>query len=376
MKVLTLFFVLEFSLTLVAQETKVNRARPYVPWVEVQPTAHFVRPNDPPLRWISQTITDEDQLKELVLQNISNDTIVGFQLGWAIFIPEGCGVNEAGVSRQETHRAPYETRTVAPGETVTVGPYHFSTKSITDLERHAHSPAVVAQIGIFRVRFAKGRETISPFEQLGAFGQEVSTFSCQTQGTVDGNVLETLRSDDGGFQFEYSQLLINCIEGKHQAGWWGDESCEAFIPICDDTDVDQVTTLSCIAYPRYYFDDAPTFEGAAFSVAKLRHPTSEGDCLRGSPDWVARSAKNGGDIETINGVSFKLFGLGGAATSHWLEGDVYRTFHGGNCYQLALRMAMASPDLFDADINEFTKQDWNEVHGRLQKALDSFQFLK
>lgn len=190
MKVLVAFSLCGLSITLFAQQN----ALLLIPPVESQPRAHFVTSGDWPLKWVSQTFTEEDQLKEVVLRNVSKQTIIGFQLGWAVLIPEGCGVKEAGIPRAETHVAPYESRRVSPGETVAVGPYHLSGESISALARHAHSPAVVAQIGLYRVRYSVGGETISAFEQLGAFAPETSTYPCQNNETRQATALKTFTS--------------------------------------------------------------------------------------------------------------------------------------------------------------------------------------
>lgn len=56
---------------------------------------------------------------------------------------------------------------------------------------------------------------------------------------------------------------------------------------------------------------------------------------------------------------------------------MYRTFHEKKCYQLAIKTAMTSSGAFDPGaINEFTKEDRNEVYGRLKQPLDSFRFLR
>jgi hypothetical protein len=76
-------------------------------------------------------------------------------------------------------------------------------------------------------------------------------------------------------------------------------------------------------------------------------------------------------------VKFRVFEIGDAGMSQSLDGRVYRSFHENKCYQLSIRTAMASSGAFDpGTIREFTKEDWNEVHGRLKVALDSFRFLK
>jgi hypothetical protein len=189
MKILVALCLCGRSITLFAQQSALS----FMPPIQAQPLAHFVTSGNWPLKWVGQTFTEEDQLKQVVLQNRSNRTIIGFQLGWAVFIPEGCGYPEAEASRKETHVAPFENRRVGPGETVTVGPYHLSSESIRALARHTGSPAVVAQIGLSRVRYSDGGETFSAFESLGAFGPEPS---CQARGNQAWNAPHTFTSTE------------------------------------------------------------------------------------------------------------------------------------------------------------------------------------
>jgi hypothetical protein len=370
MKVLMALCLFGLSIMLFAQQNALSSL------VDTQPKAHFVTSGEWPLKWISQTFSEEDQLKEVLLQNTSNRTVVGFQLGWAIFIPDGCGVMEAGVPRRVTHLGPYEQRMIRPGETVTAGPYHLSGKSITALARHAHSPAVVAQIGLYRVRYGEQDEMISGFEQAGSFGPESSTYPCESTKEPDVDVLHTFTSPDGAFQFSYSGLLVHCMERGGQAGAWEpSSSCAAYFPVCDEPGNQGSRTIACFAYPRNKFIDAPTFEAATFSVAETREATTEKDCIDVSPEAVEPGGK--GVTETINGVTFDVFETSEAGMSQGVHEWAYISFHGHKCYQLSIRMATASSGAFEPDsINEFTKEDDNEVQGRLQQVLHSFRFLK
>jgi hypothetical protein len=361
------------SLHLFAQQSPLSFMRP----VDSQPRAYFVTSGGSSLKWIGQTFTEEDQLKEVELQNVSTQTVTGFQLAWVVFVPEGCGVTEPGVARKEFHLAPYETRSVKPGETVAVGPYHFSADSITNLARHAHSPAVVAQIGLYRVRSSKTGEMISGVEQMGAFGPEAVTHPCQSTKKQDPDMLRVFVGPQDSFQFQYSQILVHCTESEKQQGLWEpDASCEAYMPICDDGGSQGSHTLACFAYPREKFEDTPTFGGSAFVVAEIKQANDEKTCLNGSPDWVIDPRGSGG-TKTVGGVDFKAFETDGAAMSHSFDGEVYRAFYKKKCYELAIRTAMTNPGAYDpGTINDFTKEDSDEIHGRLEQALESFRFLK
>jgi hypothetical protein len=81
--------------------------------------------------------------------------------------------------------------------------------------------------------------------------------------------------------------------------------------------------------------------------------------------------------KTINGVSFVVFNGG---ENNWLggsqSGPIFRVFHDGRCFELGLQSAMEHGG-YDAEVlKRFTKQDDDEVKGRLKQALDSFRFTK
>jgi hypothetical protein len=295
-----------------------------------------------------------------------------------LLIPEGCGVREEGVPRSEVHLSLFYEQTILPGQTMTVGPYHLSSESIRNFARHAHSPAVVAQAGVVRVRVEGIGETIYPLEERMMF-TEPSTPPCETyQKSAEAeDALKTFLNNE--FTFQYASLLASCQKKEFETGdgySWEPNSCNAYFPVCDDQGSQGGTTLACIAYPKEKFQDAPTFEAAAFSVASVEGTHSEKDCLGGSPDWAVDPRQIGGNV-TINGAKFKAFEVGDAGMSQSLGGQVYRTFHTGRCLQLAIRWAMASEGAFDEDsINKFTKEDADEVRSRLEQARDSFRFVK
>lgn len=348
------------------------------PDVEIQPRVHFVTQPGAALKWVGQRSTIGDELDEIILQNAGEARIAGFQVGWTLFIPNGCGVRESGVPRNEVHLAPYQEQTILPGQTVIVGPYHVSSESIRNFARRAHSPAVVAQAGIVRIRFSGRGENVYPLEQHMSFAQEPAKYPCEAyQKSANAeNALKTFFGSE--FRFQYASLLIPCQKKEQETGdgyYWAQDSCSAYFPVCDDSGSQGSTTIVCVAYPKEKFADAPTFEGAAFSVSAVEGASTESDCLGGSPDWVI-APKGTGKTATLNDVKFKVFEVGEGGMSQSVDGEVYRTFHGNKCYQLSIRIAEADSGAFDGDINEFTKEDMDEVRSRLEHARDSFLFLK
>src|ERR1700722_9277884 len=348
------------------------------PELEVQPQVDFVSLPDAPLKWVGQRSTVDDELSEITLRNVGKDTVKGFQIGWVLFIPDGCGVREAGVPLREEQVEPYREEMIKPGQTVTIDPYHLSSESIRNFARHAHSPVVIVQAGVCLTRFAPTKEKPYPLEQSMLFGQRSETYPCEghQKPAEAEDALKTYYAAE--FTFQYASLLIPCEKKEQGTGdgyFWAQNSCSAYFPVCDDMGGQGSNTIVCIAYPREKFADAPTFEAAAFSVTVVEQVRNEKDCRAGSPDWQPVSSGSG-KVVTITDMKFNVFETGEAGMSQGVDAQVYRTFHGGKCYQLSIRMANANGGAFDGDINEFSKEDDAEVRGRLGQALNSFRFSK
>lgn len=192
------------------------------------------------------------------------------------------------------------------------------------------------------------------------------------------DTLKTFTAADRVFQFKYSDALIHCQRQTQEDGddfFWTPASCTAYIPICDDQGSQGNLTIACFAYSKDQFQEKLAFGGAAFSVEMVTKVAGEKDCLSASPGWVVDEKDSGGTI-TINGVHFKIFEVDGVGTSHSMDGRLYRTFHGKQCYQLSIRWMMTNQSVFDPEVKSFTKSDWDVVNRRLEQARDSFRFLK
>jgi len=356
-----------------------NGARGQTVDAELQPKVQFVTVSDPygkvDLRWTGQRSTLDDEPAEVVLENAGEQTVSGFQIGWALFIPEGCGVREEGVPRSQIQLAPFESHTVSPGARVTVGPYHLSADTIRNFARHAHSPVVIAQAGVVRARFANGFETIQDVERRKKFVEDTASYPCQADQRSAAAENEMKTFSNGVFQFQYAALLIPCEKKRQEKAegfYWAQDSCSAYFPVCDDA---KSETSVCIAYPKKKFEDAPTFEAAAFSVAIEEDASNEKDCLAVALDAGSRAQKTA-TMKTINEIKFKVFETGEGGMSQSVDSTVYLIFHQGKCYALSISMAGANSGAFDPGINEFTPEDAKEVQGRLEQALNSFRFLQ
>ena len=217
---------------------------------------------------------------------------------------------------------------------------------------------------------------ISGVEQTGTFGPEALSHPCQSNPKQDPDTRRWFVGPEDSFQFEYSQALVHCMESEKQQGLWEPvESCEGYLPVCEDEGSQESRTLACFAYPKARFWDAPTFEASAFVVSEIRSAKDEAACLN-PPTSNAASDSHTSGTKVVNGVKFRLFEFTEAGMSQSFMGTYYNTFHNNKCYELSIRTAMANSGAFDADTNEFTKEDADEVRGRLQQALESFRFLQ
>jgi hypothetical protein len=141
--------------------------------------------------------------------------------------------------------------------------------------------------------------------------------------------------------------------------------------VCDDA-AGSANTIACFAYPKNKLKEKPTFSAAAFFVAEVLEATQEA-CLAGSQRWLILSP----ETTKINAVTFRLFRITDSWTSGGQTGEIYRVFHNKKCYEVGIQEAYTSSGAYEpGTIKEFTKQDQDEVHGRLKQALDSFRFLK
>ncbi len=176
---------------------------------------------------------------------------------------------------------------------------------------------------------------------------------------------------DGAFSFRYPDRLIRCKKSPQGDYVWDPAgNCSAYAPTCDDLAGNGQTSIACFAYPRNKFTDTPAFEAATFSVEVVHGCTTAKSCLTGP----AEADKHG--TTRIDGVPFAVFGIGDGGMNQEVDGDLYRTFHKGKCYQLGINLGTADAGTFDPPARAFTDADRHEVTGTLEQARQSFRFLK
>ena len=187
------------------------------------------------------------------------------------------------------------------------------------------------------------------------------------QGPATIKSEDSFTSPDGRFALRYPNSLVRCErDPKHSDQWIPTRPCEAVIPVCASAFTRDATVV-CVAYPAENLRGT-NFEAAAFSVSQLDAMTAE-ECLQVTEPHPATSRK-----EKVNGVTFDVFDVGGAAAGSLLAADAYRSFHQNRCYELDLRVAFANIGNFDpGTVKEF---DYEAVHRSLKSVLDTFTFLR
>jgi hypothetical protein len=344
------------SITLFAQQSALGLMQP----IEAQPLAHFVTSGDWPLKWIGQTFTEEDQLKQLVLQNRSNQTIIGFQLAWVIFIPDGCGFPESEAPRRETHVARFEDRRVKPGETVTIGPYHLSSESIRALARHTGSPAAVTQIGLYRVRYSDGGEIRSAFDALGAFGPELSKLPCQATANQNANTPRAMPTPVGLYSSKYGISVRVPPLYQLKAGQEVGMGYLGPIPM-DFVAVGGVRLATVIMPPHSYPN---TDFNTAFVTVSVNQYLTPNECeqfpndLAGFPGRIAKK---------IGGLEFRGLKQSDAGAGHQFGGIYYHAFAEGFCYEVGEGVATSGYGAVDG----MEKVDVSHVFARLDDIIRS-----
>jgi hypothetical protein len=361
MKILPALCLFGLAITLLAQQSALSMMPP----IEAQPLAHFVTSGDWPLKWVAQTFTEEDQLKEVVLQNRSSRIITGFQLGWVVFIPDGCGFPEAEAPRRETHVAQFEDRRVGPGEAVTVGPYHLSSESIRASARHTGSPVVVAQIGLSRVRYSDGGETFSAFERLGAFGPEPSKSPCQATRNQKANAPHAFPGPQSLYSSKYGisvgvpalyQLKVGELGQEVGLGYLGPIPME-FVA------VGGVRAATVVMPPHSYPN---TDFNTAFVTVSVNQYLTPYECEQ-FPHSIA--AFPGRITKKIGGLDFQGLKQGDAGLGHEFGGIYYHAFSEGFCYEVGEGIATSGYGAVDG----MEKVDEGHVFANLDNIIRSIR---
>lgn len=201
----------------------------------------------------------------------------------------------------------------------------------------------------------------------------LALFLCGLPATLSAQTTATFISQDGMFRFNVG-ALVRCTEQPQRGLWYPQKSCSAGIPICDDPSTRGSKTLVCFAYP-FAVEDFYTYVVAAFSVSELTETATEKECLSGRSDDLTYYGPSSGEPVKINQARFRLFRSGGGFSGQAFESHQYYTFHKGKCYELGIRSTWRNLQADDAPAGK-PRKNWNDLELPLDRALNSFRFLK
>src|SRR5579863_6667006 len=197
------------------------------------------------------------------------------------------------------------------------------------------------------------------------------------------NSVKTFTSPGGLFRFQYAEALVQCIPRQSPSVPGKSDALESNQPVPDSCASQGAicggpgssgNVLACFAYPKKDFEDKPHFLAAAFFVSEIRSAKTQAECAAGSRDWNVISSKT--QPTMINGVAFKEFEIEDNWAGGGQNGPVYRTVHGGRCYELGIQIAISRAEYDPGTVKEFTEEDRSEAVRRLTQALNSLVFLK
>ncbi|WP_348261178.1 hypothetical protein P8935_15385 [Telmatobacter sp. DSM 110680] len=181
-------------------------------------------------------------------------------------------------------------------------------------------------------------------------------------------------SPDGLFRFFYPSDFEVCTPGRI-------EPCiHSYIPACDQD------AIVCVVYPAKQFKET-SFGAAAFEVRELRtdretmtadvcvtpYPSKSSAGVSEWPEYLISArqpAKVIGGVLFVHGIKVE------GAMSHSSSVDLYRTFHGGRCFELSVSQSGTDPHAFDPPKQGLTAQQQKKVDGSMNQIVQSFRFIK
>ncbi len=159
-----------------------------------------------------------------------------------------------------------------------------------------------------------------------------------------------------GFSVQYPDTILYTEDAQ-------DMQLSGYIPVCDPD-----YAVVCFPIPKETYSGT-NFGSAAFAV-HLR------DDLK--TRTACETSQNGELIDgvaTINGISYKKFSYGEAATSHRLDGENYRTYRDGTCFELSTRVATTVFEVYEpGTITLFSDDNRSALQAALERMLLSFRF--
>lgn len=121
--------------------------------VQAQIAPSMVNLSNAPIKLVSITSTVGDFLSSVKLTNVSNKTVVSFQLGVIMSVPEGCGPTEAYSAAQLMQ---LDAVNVEPGAKIQTASYRFAPKVVNDFGKENNASVVHTQLAVVKVEFKDG----------------------------------------------------------------------------------------------------------------------------------------------------------------------------------------------------------------------------
>jgi hypothetical protein len=160
-----------------------------------------------------------------------------------------------------------------------------------------------------------------------------------------------------GFSVEYPETILYTDDVQ-------DMQLSGYIPVCDP---DYAVVCFPISKDVYA---GTNFGSAAFAVHLREDLKTRSAC----ETWQSGELVDG--EATINGTSYKKFSYNEGAMSHRLDGENYRTFRDGDCYELSTRVATTVFKVYEpGTITLFTDDNRSALQAALDAMLTSFRFV-
>lgn len=183
--------------------------------------------------------------------------------------------------------------------------------------------------------------------------------------------LRTYTSPDGVFQFSYSNRLVPCHPYQDQSNiWQPPQWCNAYVPLCSSGGRNPTGVLTCFGFRSGPAEKNTTLEGAVFNVVDLGESENEASCLVRSKLQVPVGSWK---LKTINGIRYHFMISDGAASNQGGDDFVYRTVHGGRCYELNTMIVGLNGMITDPPTKDY---DPAPVERAVSIPLHTFKFLK
>jgi hypothetical protein len=115
------------------------------------------------------------------------------------------------------------------------------------------------------------------------------------------------------------------------------------------------------------------FGGASFQIG-VTATADESACLK--PATIpAFEVSRTEPVRTVNGVRFVQGSTDGVATGHSMHAEIYRTFHGGVCYEARISTTQTSIAIAPQGTKKFSPLDQERLEKQLSAMLDSLRLL-